>query len=77
MAGPSAMPLALPPGGQRQYRFVLSRIADLTLIGNYTVQVTRILPGGRAALSPVVHFRLNGPYNRLLRGGPEQHLSVL
>ena len=74
--GPSDAPLVLPPGGQRQYRFILSRLADLTLIGNYAVSITRSLPDGLETVSPIVYFRLDGPFNHLLRGGPERHLDV-
>ncbi len=54
-------PLILPPGGKRQYRFVLSRLADLTVGGAYTVQVTRILLDGKTATSPVVPLILSDP----------------
>ena len=73
---PSVSPLVLPPGRQRQYRLVLSHLADLTLVGNYTVHATRALPNGQTAVSPVVYFRLDGPYDHLLRGGPERHLEI-
>ncbi len=65
--GSSTAPVILPPGGQRQYRFVLSRLADLTVAGNYTVQITRSLPGGAAATSPLVPFLLDGPFNGRVR----------
>ena len=65
--GPSTVPVILPPGGQRQYRFVLSRLADLTVAGNYTVQITRSLPRGTAVASPVVPFLLDGPFNGRVR----------
>lgn len=54
-------PLTLPPGGKRQYRFVLSRLADLTVSGAYTVQVTRTLPSGKTVVSPVVPLVLSDP----------------
>lgn len=69
--------LTLPPGQQRQYRFLLSRLADLTVASNYTVQITRTLPGGTAAASPVVPFLLDGPYNGVTRGDLFQGVSVL
>ena len=54
-------PLILPPGEKRQYRFVLSRLADLTVSGAYTVQVTRTLPNGKTAASPIVPLVLSDP----------------
>ena len=66
--GPSTMPVVLPPGGERQYRFVLSRLADMTVAGHYTVQITRILPGGVKVASPAVPFLLDGPYNGRIWG---------
>ena len=42
--GASQVPVLLPPRGRRQYRFVISRLADLTVAGNYTIQVGRLLP---------------------------------
>ena len=68
-AGP-LQPLVLPPGGRRQYRLVLSRLADLTVAGNYTVQVRRVLPDGTEVPSPMLHVLLNGPFNGITwRGG--------
>ncbi len=67
--GSSAVPVVLPPGGQRQYRFVLTRLADLTVAGNYTVQIIRSLPGGTAVASPVVTFLLDGPFDGRVRDG--------
>ena len=55
--------VVLPPGGERAYRLVLTRLLDMTMIGNYTVQVTRLIPGGGAASSPVVPLLLEGRYN--------------
>lgn len=69
---PSTVPVILPPGGQRQYRFVLSRLADLTVAGNYTVQITRSLPSGTVVTSPVVPFLLDGPFNGRVRDGKYQ-----
>lgn len=68
--------LVLPPGGLRQYRLVLSRLADLTVAGNYTLRVTRILPSGTAATSPVLHLLLEGPYNSITRSGNGSELDV-
>ncbi len=64
---PFTVPVILPPGGQRQYRFVLSRLADLTVAGNYTVQITRALPSKAAVASPVVPFLLDGPFDGRVR----------
>ncbi len=59
--------LVLSPGQQRQYRFFLSRLADLTVAGNYTIQISHILPGGIKVSSPVMFFRLDGPFNGSVR----------
>jgi len=64
-ARPSVTPLMLAPGGERQYRLVLSRLLDLSLTGEYTVQVSRALPGGGTAEAPPVRFRLQEPYEGL------------
>lgn len=75
--GADGAALMLPPGGERQYRFVLSRLADLTLGGNYVIQVTRALPGGNAVAAPVLHVLLAGPYNGVMRGGNGSELEIL
>lgn len=75
--GKDGAELILPPGQQRQYQILLSRLADLTVAGNYTVQITRTLPGGTAVASPVVPFLLDGPYNGVTRGDLFQGVSVL
>lgn len=75
--GKGGADLVLAPGQQRQYRFLLSRLADLTVGGSYTVQVTRTLPGGARVASPVVPFLLDGPYNGVTRGDLFQGVSVL
>jgi len=69
--------LVLPPGGERQYRFVLSRLADLTVAGFYTIRVSRVLPGGAAVPSPLLHVLLEGPYNGIIRSGNEGGLDAL
>ncbi len=56
-------PFVLPPGGVRAYRLTLSRLADMTVAGFYTVQVSRALPGGATASSPVVTLLREGPFN--------------
>ncbi len=53
--------ILLQPGEQRQYCFVLSRLADLSLAGHYTVQVHCHLPNGTIADSSVVRFWLKNP----------------
>jgi 6-phosphogluconolactonase (cycloisomerase 2 family) len=68
--------LVLPPGGLRQYQFVLSRLADLTVAGHYTVQISRILPGGAKAASPILHLLIEGPYNGITRSGNGSELDV-
>lgn len=70
--GPSTAPVVLPPGGQRQCRFVLTRLADLTVAGNYTVQITRTLPGGMAVASPIVPFLVDGSFDGRIRDGKYQ-----
>jgi hypothetical protein len=74
-------PIMLPPGGTRQYSFVLTRLADLTVAGNYTVQVSRVLPGGAAAASLGRKILLEGPVDGITqttRGpGSEQELDML
>ena len=75
--GADGTALMLPPGGGRQYRFVLSRLADLTVAGNYTIQVSRLLPGGAAAASPVLHVLLEGPFNGIIRIEDGSGLEVL
>ena len=69
-------PLILPTGGTRQYRFVLSRLADLTAGGAYTMQVTRTLPNGKSAASPIVPFMLNDPSQATRYAGKEWVLQV-
>ena len=69
-------PLILPPGGKRQYRFVLSRLTDLTANGDYTVQVTRTLPDGKAAVSPVLPLTLNDPPQSVRYGGKNWVLNI-
>lgn len=69
--------LVLPPGGQRQYRLVLSRLADLTVAGFYTIQVSRVLPSGTAVASPILHVLVEGPYNGITRNGDRSGLEVL
>jgi hypothetical protein len=69
-AGPSTTPLVLPPGGQRQYRFLLPRLADMTLAGNYTVRLTRVLPDGAVAASPLLPFLLDGFFDGGTTWGP-------
>ncbi len=79
-AGPTHKPLGqlvLPSGGRHQYRFVLSRLADLTVAGNYTIQVSRVLPGGRAVASPTLHVLLEGTFNGITRSGNGEELDVL
>ncbi|BDI30953.1 hypothetical protein CCAX7_30040 [Capsulimonas corticalis] len=71
-----AAPILLPPGGQRQYRFVLSRLADLTIAGDYSVQVQRLLPSGALANSPMIPFQIDGPYGAVGRGNPRQELDI-
>ena len=68
-SGSSAVPLVLLPGQERQYRFVLSRLIDMTVAGHYTVQVTRLLPGGISVASPVVPVLLDGPFDGITRDG--------
>jgi hypothetical protein len=68
---PSGAPLVLPPGAQRQYRLVLSRIADLSVAGNYTVRVSRTLPGVVAAVAPPLHLRIDNLYDGLSIYSPE------
>jgi hypothetical protein len=63
--GTDGAALVLPPNGERQYRFVLSRLADLTVAGNYTVQVKRVLPDGTAVPAPLERFRSDNLYERL------------
>lgn len=58
----SAEQLSLPAGGERQYRLVLSQLADLSAGSLYAVQVKRVLPGGAAAASQTVQFSLQAPY---------------
>ncbi len=69
-------PLILPPGGKRQYRFVLSRLADLSRSGAYTVQVTRTLPNGKTAASPIMPFMLDDPPQATRYAGKEWILQV-
>ena len=75
--GTDGTALWLPPGGERQYRFVLSRLADLTVAGNYAIQVSRLLPRGAAAASPVLHVLLEGPFNGVIQSGKGQQLEIL
>lgn len=70
--GSSTAPVVLSPGGQRQYRFVLTRLADLTVAGNYTVQTTRTTPNKTVAASPVVPFMVDGPFDGRVRDGKYQ-----
>lgn len=63
----SARPLVLLPGKECQYRLVLSRLADLSVAGNYTVQISRLLPSGVEVSSPIVPFLLDGPFNGITR----------
>ena len=74
--GTNGTALMLPPGGERQYQFVLSRLADLTVAGNYTIQITRTLPGGVVAVSPVLHVMLEGPFSGITRSGNGGVLEV-
>jgi sugar lactone lactonase YvrE len=67
--GSSTVPVVLLPGKERQYRFVLSRLSDLTVAGHYTVQITRLLPSGISVASPVVPFLLDGPFDGITRDG--------
>ncbi|MEO7715999.1 MAG: beta-propeller fold lactonase family protein [Capsulimonas sp.] len=60
--GHSNAPVVLPPGGQRQYQFTLSHLADLTMPGDYTVQIRRVLPNRTAVGSSVLKFQLHGAY---------------
>lgn len=76
-SGSSMVPLVLLPGKERQYCFVLSQLADLTVAGHYTVQVRRTLPDGAASTSPIVSFLLDGPFNGVVRGERGQEVSVL
>lgn len=64
-------PLILPPGGKRQYRFVLSRLADLTRSGAYTVQITRTLPDGKTTASPILPLGLNDPPRAIRYAGKD------
>lgn len=75
--GTDGTALMLPPVGERQYRFVLSRLADLTVAGNYTIQVSRVLPSGATAASPVLHVLLEGPFNGVVRIENGRGLEVL
>ena len=77
MPGTDGTALMLPPGGERQYRFVLSRLVDLTVAGNYTIQVSRLLPDGAKAASPVLHVLLEGPFNGVIRSENGSELEVL
>lgn len=64
-------PLTLTPGEKRQYRFVLSRLADLTRSGAYTVQITRTLPDGKPAASLVLPLVLNDPPRAIRYAGKD------
>ena len=78
--GVGGVQVVLPPGGERAYRLVLTRLFDMTLAGNYTVQVTRMLSGGGAASSPVVPLLLEDPVNgvpwRRQKNGGRQEIDV-
>lgn len=63
--------LVLPPGEKRQYRLVLSHLADLTVAGNYTARIARVLPSGAVVAAPVLHVLLDGPYDGISQGGQE------
>lgn len=75
--GTGGAALVLPPGRQRQYRFILSRLADLTVAGNYTIQVSRRLSSGKTVSAPTVHVLLEGPFNGITRSGNGEELNVL
>jgi hypothetical protein len=69
-------PVILPPGGERQYQFVLSRLADFSVAGQYTVQVNRSLPGKVTASSQPVSILLEGPWDGIVWGPSERTLSI-
>jgi len=73
--------ITLPPGSTRQYRFVLTRLADLTVAGNYTIQVSRVLAGGAVTSSQERRILIEGPFDGItqtMRGpGSGQELDVL
>jgi DNA-binding beta-propeller fold protein YncE len=68
----SKTPMVLLPGKARQYRFVLSRLVDLTVAGYYTAQITRLLPSGAEAASPIMPFLLDGAFDGRVRDGKYQ-----
>jgi hypothetical protein len=43
--------IVLPAYGEREYRINLSQRIDLTLDGNYAVQISRLLPAGAAVIA--------------------------
>lgn len=60
---PAGKPIVLPSGAERGYRLVLTQLADLTVPGFYDIQVSRDLPDGTKATSPILHLLLTGPYD--------------
>jgi 6-phosphogluconolactonase (cycloisomerase 2 family) len=74
--GKAGSALILPPGGERQYRFVLSRLADLSVAGYYTIQVARALPGKVTVIAPLQQVLLQGPFNGIVHNEPESILTV-
>jgi len=70
------VPLILPPGGERQYQFVLSRLADFSVAGQYTVQINRSLPGKVTASSQPVSILLEGSWDGIVWGPSERTLSI-
>ncbi len=63
---PSSVFLVLPPGATRQYRFVISRLADVTEAGQYSAQITRLMPNGTVAAAPMVPFMLDGSSDNII-----------
>jgi beta-lactamase regulating signal transducer with metallopeptidase domain len=58
--------IELPPGGERQYRLVLSQLADMTVGGNYIIQLDRVLPDETVVAAPVLHLLLTGPFDGII-----------
>jgi 6-phosphogluconolactonase (cycloisomerase 2 family) len=68
--------LMLPAGGQRQYRLILSRLANFSAAGYYTVQVSRTLPGKATVTAPLQQIQLEGPVDGIVRNDQESIFSV-
>lgn len=68
--------LVLPPGGERQYRFVLSRLADFSVAGLYTIQVSRTLPDKGTVAAPLQQMLLDGPFDGVAAASRESMFTI-